>query len=177
MNESKISVRYAKALFNLAVEKQMLESIKADVEMLNEICDIKEFKEFLSSPIIPISKKQEIFKTIFQKNVNTFVSEFLLLLAKGRREVYLKIITLDFLKFYRDLLGIKEAELTTAVAISEDSKAKIVQMLTILLKSKIDIKHKINSDIIGGFVLRIDDKQIDSSVKTQLKDFKNELVK
>ncbi|MBN2891129.1 MAG: ATP synthase F1 subunit delta [Bacteroidales bacterium] len=177
MNDSKISVRYAKALFNLAVEKEILEPIKSDVELLLEICKIEAFKEFLHSPIIPISKKQQVFKGVFTGSVNQYVVDFLLLLAKSRREVFLEIITLDFLKFYRDLLGITEVELTTASQISEKSKEQFIEMLTVLLKSKIDIKHKINESIIGGFVLRIDDKQIDASVKTQLQDFKKELVK
>jgi F-type H+-transporting ATPase subunit delta len=176
MNDSKISVRYAKALYNLALEKNLLEQIKSDIELLNEACYIPEFNEFLNSPIIPISKKQLVFEGIFKGNVHKYVIDFLLIIAKSRREVFLKLITLDFLKFYRDLLGITEAELTTAVEISQQSKTQIVEMLKGLLDTNIDIKHRIKPEIIGGFVLRIDDKQIDVSVRTQLQDFKKELV-
>ncbi len=176
MNESKISVRYAKALFDLALEKNILEEVKKDVEMLGQVCEIPEFKDFLKSPIISISDKQEIFLNIFQKNVNPYVSEFLRLLTKERRETFLKIITLNFLTLYRKTLGIKEVELTTCTEISEQTRAKIVQMLTISLKSRIDIKHKVDENIIGGFVLRVDDQQMDASVKTQLKNMRNQLV-
>jgi len=177
MNESKISVRYAKALFNLSVEQNQLEQIKSDIALLLESCSIPEFNEFLNSPIIPVSKKQEIFKKIFNNNINKYVIDFLLLVAKNRRESYLKLMSLNFLKFYRNLLGIKEAELTTATTIDENTKSQIVLMLSQILNSKIDIKHKIKDNIIGGFILRIEDKQIDASIKTQLNNFKKELIK
>lgn len=176
MNDSKISVRYAKALFNLANENNLLEQIKSDVELLKETCYLPDFNDFLNSPIIPVSKKQLVFDGIFKGNVHKYVIDFLHIIAKSRREVFLKLITLDFLKLYRDLLGITEAELTTAVEISQQSKTQIVDMLKGLFDTNIEIKHKIKPEIVGGFVLRIDDKQIDVSVRTQLQDFKKELV-
>lgn len=177
MNDSKISVRYAKALFNLANENNVVESVKNDVVLLNEVCSDVLFNDFLNSPIIPISKKVKIFEGIFKGKVHSYVFELLILMAKNRRESYLKMITLDFLKFYRDFYGIIEAELTTAVQISEQSKSKIIAMLSNLLKGKVEIKNNVKTDLIGGFVLRIDDQQIDASVKTQLQNYRKELKK
>ena len=57
MNDSKISVRYAKALFNLALERNIIDAVKVDVEFLNEVCNLPEFNDFLNSPILPVSKK------------------------------------------------------------------------------------------------------------------------
>ena len=176
MNESKISVRYSKALFNLAKEKKILDEVKKDIEILLTICQIKEFDEFLSSPIIPISKKAIIFRGLFEGNVNKIVLDTLLLIVKNRRETLLKIISLDFMTLYRKELGIIKAELITADKISEENKKEIKEMLKKILKGKIDLSQKIDSEIIGGFILRIDDKQIDSSVKTQLKNFRKELT-
>lgn len=177
MNDSKISVRYAKALFNLAIENNSLDAIKSDVVLLNDACALPDFNDFLNSPIIPISKKIELFEGIFKGNVHVFVMDLLILMAKNRREAYLKMITLDFLKHYREYNGIIEAELTTAVEINEQNRKKIIQLLSNLLKGKVEIKNNIKTDIIGGFVLRIDDKQIDASVQTQLKKYKKELKK
>ncbi len=176
MNESKISVRYSKALFSLANERKILEEVKKDVEILLAICKIKEFDEFLSSPIIPVSKKTIIFRGIFQGNVNQIVLDTLLLIVKNRRETLLKIISLDFLTLYRKQLGITDAELITADEVSEENKQKIKELLKQILKGKIELSHKIDPEIIGGFILRIDDRQIDSSVKTQLKNFRTELT-
>ncbi|MEA3452100.1 MAG: ATP synthase F1 subunit delta [Bacteroidota bacterium] len=177
MNESKISVRYAKALFNLAKEKNILDEIKKDVDLLNEICNIEEFDEFLNSPIIPVSKKMQVFDGIFRGNINQIVLDTLLLIGKNRRETFLILITLNFLTYYRKYIGITEVNFTTASEVSEENKQNIKKLLQQIIQGKIELKHNINSDLIGGFVLRVDDKQIDSSVRTQLKDIKKELIK
>ncbi len=177
MNQSKISDRYAKALFQLCKEKQVLENVKPDIELLNKACSIPEFNEFLNSPVIPISEKQTILKQIFENKLHKFVTQLLLLMAKNRREQFLKIITLNFLKFYRDYFGIVETELTTVDDISQENKQKIVSLLKDYLKADVDIKNYVNPNIIGGFILRIDDKQIDASIKTQLQEYKKQLTK
>jgi len=177
MNDSKISVRYAKALFNLALERNIIDAVKVDVEFLNEVCNLPEFNDFLNSPILPVSKKLIVIKNIFKGNILDMVYDFIVLMTTNRRESFLKIITLDYLKFYREFKGIVEAELTTAVAISEDNKQNIALLLKQLLGGDVDIKNKIKPDIIGGFVLRVDDKQIDASVKAQLLAYKTELKK
>jgi len=177
MNESKISVRYAKALFNLAKEKNILDEVKKDVDLLYEVCNIDEFDEFLNSPIIAVSNKIRIFDGIFRGNVNQIVLDTLLLVGKNRRETFLKLITLNFLTYYRRHLGITEVNFITASEVSEENKQNIKNLLYQIIEGKIDLKHSINSDIIGGFVIRVDDKQIDSSVRTQLKNIKKELIK
>lgn len=176
MNESKISVRYAKALFNLAAEKQILDIVKNDMELISESCKIKEFNDFLNSPIIPVSKKEIIFEGIFKGNVHQVVLDTLLLIAKNRRETFLNIISLNFLTLYRKYFGITEAQLTTAFEIPEDTKQKLIELLRQIVDGKIELKQNLNPEIIGGFILRIDDKQLDSSVKTQLKNFRKQLT-
>ncbi len=65
MNDSKISVRYSRALFQSALEKKILDEVNQDMILIAEICKAPETKEFLSSPIIVPSKKIEIFHKIF----------------------------------------------------------------------------------------------------------------
>ncbi len=177
MNESKISVRYAKALFNLAIENNELETVKNDIVFLNETASTPDFDTFLNSPIIPISKKIIVFKGVFTGKIHKNTLELLILMAKNRREAFLKIITLNFLKLYRNYLNISKAEITTAVPISNENISEITTLLKQLLTGEIEIKNNINPDIIGGFILNIDDRQIDASVKTQLNNYKKELTK
>lgn len=177
MNESKISVRYAKALFNLANEKNILDKVKEDIELILESCRIKEFDDFLNSPIIPVSKKEIIFEGIFKGNVQKIVLDTLLLITKNRRETFLKLISLNFLSYYRKHFNITEAELTTAYEINDETKQNLITLLKQIVDGEIDLKQKLEPEIIGGFILRIDDKQIDSSIKTQLKNFRKQLSK
>jgi F-type H+-transporting ATPase subunit delta len=176
MNESKISVRYSKAIFSLSKEQNKLESVKKNMDLILETIKIKEFKDFLQSPIIPVSKKQEIFEKIFKKNVEKIVLDTILLMAKNRRENYLQLVALDYLKLYYKYLGITEITLTTATEISVESKEKIVKLLEQKIKGKIEIKQKIDPDIIGGFIVKIDDKQLDASVRGQLQLFRKKLI-
>ncbi len=177
MNQSKISVRYAKAFFYFALENKLIEQIRSDVLVLNEACKLKDFNEFLQSPVIPVSTKQSLFETIFRNTISKNSLDFLKLLTKNKREVYLKMITLDFLNFYRNFFHIKEVQLTTAVIIDENTKQQISNILLQALSSKIEISNIVDSEIIGGFKLRVDDKQIDVSIKNQLHQIKQELTK
>jgi len=177
MNESKISVRYAKALFGLAKDNNLLKEVKSEVDVIFEVFSMPQFTEFLNSPIIAVSKKQEVFTNVFKSQVNSFVLDFLILLVKNRREAFLKIICLNFFKLYRNEFNIVEAELTTAVAIDDATKNNIILMLNKLLGYNVEIKQNVKEEIIGGYVLRIDDKQIDESVKTKLQTIKKQLLK
>lgn len=177
MNESKISVRYAKALFELAKDQNKLDTVKNDVELLLEMTKIDDFNNFLKSPVITISQKQDIFKNLLEGKVDKIVLDTLLLMAQNRREAYLKITALNFLKLYRNELNITEVELTTAIELDENSKKAIIDMLKEKVGEKIDLKTNVNPDIIGGFIVRIEDKQLDASVSGQLQKFKKELTK
>ena len=176
MNESKISVRYSKAIFKLAKEENIVETIKKDMQILFEATKIDNFKEFMHSPIISISQKQQIFKKIFENELHKHTLSFLHILASNRRESYLEIITRNFLTLYREELGIKEVLLTTVSLLSSEHKNQIKEILKEFYKSKIEFKEKINKEIIGGFIIKIDDQQIDASVSSKLKKFKKELV-
>ena len=177
MNQSKISVRYSKALFALAKEQNKLDRVKKDIEFLLEVLKLDDFKDFVNSPIIPVSKKQDVFRSVFADKVDKIVLDTLLLMAKNRRETFLKLMALDYLKLYREETGTTEIELTTATEIPDDTRQRIVKLLNEKIKNKIEVKANVNPDIIGGFIVRIDDKQMDASVKTQLQNFKKELTK
>ena len=176
MNESKISVRYSKAIFKLAREEQIIETIKKDMQTLFEATKIDNFNEFLHSPIISISQKQQIFNKIFENELHKHTLSFLSILSSNRREAYLEIITRNFMTLYREELGIKEVLLTTVSKLSSEHKDKIKEILKDFYKSKIEFKEKINKEIIGGFVIKIDDQQIDASVSSKLKKIRKELV-
>lgn len=177
MNEGKISVRYSKATFAIAKEQNKLDSLKKDMELILQVVEIPEFKDFLQNPVILVSQKQNICRAIFGDKVDKITLDTLLLMVKNRREIYLKLFALNFLKLYRDFYNITEVELTTAVEVNEQIRTTILNLLKSRFSSKIDLKTKTNPDLIGGFIVRVDDKQLDASVKGQLQKFKKELIK
>ena len=176
MNNSKISVRYAKAIFKLAKENNLLDEINKDMQLLADASELLVFRKFQHSPVFLISKKKEIYKHIFKDSVHKNTLSFLNILIANRRETYLKIITKNFFGFYREHFGIKKVVLTTVNKLTTANKNKLIKTLTQLFDSKIELHEETNKNIIGGFKISIDDNQYDATVATKLKKLKKELT-
>lgn len=177
MSISAIRVRYAKAFFSLAKEKKMMETLKADIEKVFNVCNqSSDFIHLLESPVVSTSKKTELITTIFKGEVNTLTLSFLLLITNNKREVYIPGICRNFLELTRKDQNIKSALLVTATEISSKTIEKIRVLMEKELDAKVELSSEIDPGIIGGLILRIDDKQFDSSVTTQLKKMKQQLL-
>ena len=177
MNDSKISVRYSRALFQSALEKKILDEVNQDMIFISETCKLPEAKEFLRNPVIVPSKKVEIFHRIFGGNVQMITLALIDLVVKNGRESYLPAIARVFIHETLRHKGITKSVLTTAVVLDEKVKKQIIKMISEVFKTKVELEEVVDSDIIGGFILRIDDKYIDASVRNKLKKIKKELRK
>jgi F-type H+-transporting ATPase subunit delta len=176
MNDSKISVRYAKALFQSSLEKNKLDSVNEDMLFISEICKAPETREFLSSPVISPSKKEAIFHKMFQGNVDELTISLLDLLVKNGRDSFLPAVARQFIHETKKYKGITESVLTTAVKVDEKIKKQISDLISDVFRTKVDIKEVVDPDIIGGFILQIDDNYIDASIKNKLRKIKKELI-
>lgn len=168
MNESTIASRYAKALFEVAVERNILEIVKSDMLLVNKTCKVEEIENFLQNPIIDIDKKVRIFNQAFLNKINILSLKFLKLVIKAKRENLISFITINFLRRYKIEKNLKTVQLSTASSIHKNSEQKLVSILSEGLKSNIDLEKLIDDSLIGGFVVKIDDLQYDVSIKTQL---------
>lgn len=177
MNQSTITVRYAKAFFSTAKEKNMLDKLKADIELVLSVCkSSSEFILLLESPVVKTSKKTDLIKSIFSEKVNELTLNFLLLIAQNKREVQIPGICRNFLTLTRKDQNIKSAVITTASEINKETLKKVETVIAKELDAKIELTSEVNTEIVGGIVLRIDDKQYDASVATQLKKIKQQLL-
>lgn len=176
MNDSKISVRYSRALFQSAVEMKILDKVNEDMIFISEICRILETKEFLHSPIIVPSKKAEIFHSMFGSNIEKITLSLIDLVVKNGRESYLPAIARVFIHDTLKYKGITESVLTTAVKVDNKVINQIKDLISSGFKTKVKLEEKIDPEIIGGFILRVDDNYIDSSIKNKLRKIKKELL-
>ena len=177
MNDSKIRVRYAKALFSAAQEEKMVETLKTDIEKVLDVCNRSaEFVLLLESPVVRTTKKIHLITQIFKNEINPLTLNFLLLVAKNKREVFIPGICRYFLELIRKDQNIKSAVLTTAVEMDKKTIEKIEEILGKELNAKIEMSTQVNPEIIGGLILRVEDKQFDSSVHTKLKNIKQHLL-
>jgi len=175
MNESKISVRYSRALFESAVEKNILDKVNEDMLFLSEICRIPEMKELLHSPIIVPSKKAEILHKMLGDNVEKITFSLLELIVKNGREIYIPAIARVFIHETMKFKGITKSILTTAVKVDPKVKKQITDMISEIFKTKVDFEENVDTDIIGGFILRVDDNYIDASIRNKLRKISKEL--
>lgn len=177
MDQSAITVRYAKAFFSTAKERNLLDVLKADIEQVSDICkNSPDFILLLESPVVKTSKKSELLSSIFESKVNKLTMNFLLLIAQNKRENHIPGICRNFLDLTRKDQNIKSAVLITASEVNSETIKKVEQLLTKELKATIELTTQVNPEILGGLVLRLDDKQYDASVATQLKKIKQNLL-
>lgn len=177
MSLSAIRVRYAKAFFELAKEKKMLNTLKTDIQKVFDVCSLStDFMNMLESPVIKTSKKAELITTIFKTEIQPLTLNFLVLITNNKRENYIPGISRNFLEMTREDQNIKSAVLVTASEINPKTNDKIRKLLEKELNATVELNCKTEPEIIGGLILRIDDKQYDSSVATRLRKIKQLLL-
>lgn len=170
MKETKIANRYAKALFDLALEQELVEKVKNDMDVVLSVCQQnKDFKLMLQSPIIFTDKKEAILKEIFEKNIQQISYFFLIIITKKKREAIIDVIAHQFIEIYKAYKNITDAQLSTAVEIDEQVKARLVDLLKDQTKGEIELSTQVNEELIGGFVLNYDHKQYDASIQKLIK--------
>jgi F-type H+-transporting ATPase subunit delta len=102
MNQSKITVRYAKAFIALGKEKNFLPEFHQDAELVASVCSSStDFILLLESPVIKTSQKINAIQKVFSGKVNDLTLKFLMLIAQNKREIYIPGIFRNFLDYYR----------------------------------------------------------------------------
>lgn len=171
MPNPRLASRYAKSLLDLAVEKQQLEKVYADMLYLQQLTSkSRDFLNLLRSPVIPSDKKQAVINAVAGKNISELTTAFTRLLVNKGRESELPEIITAFVNQYKQSKGIHTVQLTTAVPVSEEVKNQFInQVKKTSNMQNIELKTIVDPNIIGGFVLQAGDKLIDASVAYELK--------
>lgn len=176
MNESQISVRYAKAVFQSASEKHILEEVYRDMELLSDTCKQEEFQYMLLVPTLQPSEKTRVMDALFESRMSDSSLAMIKLVIKNKREVYLPAIARNFMNFYRKAMKISLAELVTAEPVDASAMKSVKEMLVKAYDSKVELSSRVDKEVIGGFVLTIEDMQYDASVATSLRKFRKQLL-
>jgi len=178
MSEYRIASRYAKSLLDLAVEKGQLEEVNKDMLMFSEL--VKENRDLLlmlKSPVITPDKKLGILTRVFEGKVNDLTLAIFQILTKKHREMYLDQIAVEFHHQYNTSLGIEEATITTTFELDAETKSAFENIVTQISGKKVELTEVVDEELIGGFILKIGDRQIDDSVSSQLKALRLEFTK
>ncbi len=176
MKGTKVAVRYAKSLLELALENGNLDTVAGDMRYFSQTLDENpELTRLLNSPVIEGAKKVQVFKNVFGQFEKVTMS-FFELVTKNGREGVLPEIAKSFDREVKIFKGIVSVELITAVALDEATRKMILAKVDDSVKGTLEVKETINPDLIGGFIVKMGDKQIDASVANQLNNLKQRLT-
>lgn len=172
-----VSKTYAKALFDLAVEGQMVDQILAEYEFVKDSFDeYPEFLEIVKSPKIPVEDKKAILMETYGGKVSeTLVSFFKILVDKKRSDVIREVY--DDLKIMMDEhKGLVVARVESVVPLDASEIEVLETKLNKVTGKTVTVDNVINPDIMGGLVVKVGDKVVDGSVKHKLDNLKHELA-
>lgn len=171
---SRAAIRYAKAILETALssgkENQVNDDMKSIINAVNSSADLK---DFLASPIITSEVKMNVLSEIFG-SVQADTKSLFRLLQENKRFEILEAIATQFNAQFDEMNGVEVAKVTTAFPITADLEAKILAKATAMSTKKITIQNTVDPSIIGGFILRIGDKQYNASVSNRLQELKRE---
>jgi F-type H+-transporting ATPase subunit delta len=177
MNESKISVRYAKAFFEAAQDAGSLQKNRSDaLLMLAAFKQTQQLRDFMDSPVATIREKKNVLSTLFSQTCDKLTMAFVDLMIAKKREMYLEAALRYFDVLYRKQSGIKAATVTTAVPLDVASLSKLEILIQSIFKAKVEMDATVDNAIIGGVVIKVDDQQYDLSVAAKLKEIENKLL-
>ncbi len=178
MDSSRISVRYAKAAYEFALENEEETRLYENMKLLSShFFAFKMMSKVMEDPTIPASEKEKILTTAGGGNsVCESYKKLLKLIIDHKREKYTLFIALMYQTWYRKQKRVVITKLTTTDKLSDEVQQKIVRLVADETKETVDLETIIDPDIIGGFVLELDDEQLDASVRSQLMRMKQELI-
>ena len=174
MLTSKVAKRYAQGLLDFTQESGNTESVFGEMrDVMKIMSESKELVQFLNTPFIDARKKDAVALEIF-KDFSPVAKNIIRLIIKQVREAQLKNIAQEFINKVEDIKGTQRISLVTATKLSEQNIQKIIADSKMVNVSNYDLEMIIKPDILGGYILRVGDQQIDASVKTQLNNIKKE---
>ena len=177
MLTSKVAKRYAQGLLNFTQETAQTDAVFGEMsDVAKTIEKSKELQNFFASPIIDGKKKISIALEIF-KDFSPVTKSFLQLIIKQGRESQMQNIAQEFINKVEDMKGVQRITLTSAGQLSAENISNILKSSDLVNHNQtFEVKSIINPDLLGGYILRVGDQQIDQSVKSKLSKLKKEFL-
>lgn len=167
---------YAKALMDLSKEYNIdKKQIIDELQFVNQYFD-EDFICFLKNPRISKENKKDVFKKAFS-NINKYIFSTLMVLIDNDNIINLNSVIIELNKMIDEELGIVTIELLTTKPLSEIEKNNIMLYFTNKLNKKIKLKEIIDTNLIGGLIIKYQGKIIDGSIFNKQESLKEHLKK
>lgn len=181
MSEFKVASRYAKSLIDLSIEQGNLDVVKQDMEQFIAVLRAnKELQAVLKNPIMKQDKKQNILNALFKDKIHPSILAFFDIMVRKGRSGILYGTAHEFVREYNEHKGIVKARVTSATELSPENFEALRAILAEETKADVILKNVVDPELIGGFIVKVGDKQIDTSIAGRLnqleKHFKSQVV-
>jgi F-type H+-transporting ATPase subunit delta len=177
MRITKAAHRYAKALLGLALEKNISDKVKADAELIfNTIQNSDELKQMLKSKVIAEDSKLKVLETLFKEHVTEMSLAFLAIITKNQRANLIFEISFNYIQLFKTHNRILPVEVHSAVPLGNDMIENIKRSIIAESWDEIELTEVINPALIGGFVVKGNNKIFDVSVASKLRNLRKELI-
>lgn len=169
MSEFKVASRYAKSLIDLSQEQGNLETVRKDMEQFIAVLRAsKELQAVLKNPIIKQDKKNNILNRLFSEKIHPSITAFFNIMVRKGRGGILYATAKEFIREYNEVKGIVNATVTSAVALSTANLNALKKVIASEINADVILENKIDESLIGGFVVKVGDRQIDASIAGKL---------
>jgi F-type H+-transporting ATPase subunit delta len=177
MSSAIASRRYASALLDVAVDGNFLERVNEDLQKIDEVLSqSRELLVALRSPLINGDKKSHLLEEIFRNDIGEKTMLFVKLLAHKKRAGLLPEVIGEFATLLDEKNGVVNADVKSAVKLSDDQAKDLVNGLSVRTGKKIRAKISLDEALIGGVTVKIGDTILDGSVSHQLQLLRKALV-
>ncbi|MDY7394498.1 ATP synthase F1 subunit delta [Aureibaculum sp. 2210JD6-5] len=174
MKHSRAAIRYAKAVLSLSLDLKNADKINDDMQSIaTTIEGSKELQVMLSSPVIKTKAKKAALLSVF-KNLNKTSISLIDQLIDNKRLPILGQIAKQYILIYDLHKGAQVAKVTTAVPLTKVLEEKVLAKVKEIVGKKVNLENIIDPSIIGGFILRVGDKQFDASISGKINNLRRE---
>ena len=175
MASTRAAIRYAKAILEIAQDKGATQEVGADMQLIaSTINSNEELRNFIGSPTIGAENKESVLQEVFA-SANATTKSMFQLLSVNKRFGIIEAIAIEYKKLLDEVNNVEVAEVTTAFPLTDDLEAKVLAKVKEFTTKTVTLHNIVDESIIGGFILRIGDKQFNASVANSLHVLKREL--
>lgn len=173
-----VSKTYGEALFETAMENQRGEEFLEEIQKILQVLEENpQFDKLMNHPGISKQEKVCVIEKVFQGRVSDELTGFLKVVVDKERYKELPSIFQYFIDRVKEVSGVGVAHITTAVELSDEQKAAtLARLLEITSYQRIESDFQVDASLIGGMVIRIGDRVVDSSIRTKLNDLTKQLL-
>ncbi|MDR3061478.1 MAG: F0F1 ATP synthase subunit delta [Dysgonamonadaceae bacterium] len=177
MDSSRISIRYARAAYEFALERGEETRLYEDMKMLSKhFFYFRSMSRVMENPTISSKEKEKILITAGGASPSESYKKLIELIIENKREKYGLFIALMYQNWYRKQKGVVITKLITTEGVPEEVKQKIIRLVAEETKENVDLETVTDPDIIGGFILELEDKRLDAGIRHQLNQLKQQLI-